>query len=170
MVGMRAEQRATVGVRAGFVGHRVSASSSCATNCTRRRASCCDCHGLQVRAHGQLLESVDSNGVVTSHSYDLRQRLTGTTVGGQTTRCDYDAVGQFTRVTQPDDSYIGYAYDDAHRQVAVFDHLGSRIEYTLDNAGNRTAEQVRDPQGVLARQLSRSIDALGRVQQTTGRE
>ena len=56
------------------------------------------------------------------------------------------------------------------RQTAVFDHLGNRIEYTLDNAGNRIAEQVKDPGGVLSRQLSRSIDALRRVQQTTGRE
>jgi hypothetical protein len=40
----------------------------------------------------------------------------------------------------------------------------------LDNAGNRTAESVKDTSGALRRQVSRSIDALGRVQQTTGRE
>ncbi len=120
--------------------------------------------------HGQLLESIDPNGVVTVNTYDLRQRLLSTSVGGQTTSYTYDAVGQLTRVTQPDASYIGYEYDAAHRQKAVFDNRGNRIDYVLDNAGIRTAENVKDPSGALRRTLSRSIDALGRVQQTTGRE
>ena len=120
--------------------------------------------------HGQLLESIGPNGVVTTHTYDLRQRLLSTTEAGQTTTYTYDAAGQLTRITWSDASYLGYEYDPAHRQTAVFDHLGNRIEYTLDNAGNRIAENVKDPGGLLSRQLSRSIDALGRVQQATGRE
>lgn len=120
--------------------------------------------------HGQLLESIDPNGVVTANTYDLRQRLLSTSVGGQTTSYTYDLAGQLLRITRPDSSYIGYEYDPAHRQTAVFDNLGNRIEYTLDNAGNRIAENVKDTSGALRRQLARSIDALGRVQQTTGRE
>ena len=120
--------------------------------------------------HGQLLESVDPNGVLTVNTYDLRQRLTSTSVGGQTTLYTYDPVGQLTRITAPDGSYVGYEYDAAHRQNAVTDNRGNRIDYVLDNAGKRTAENVKDPGGVLRRTLSRSIDALGRVQQTTGRE
>jgi YD repeat-containing protein len=119
--------------------------------------------------HGNLLESVDPNGVVTTQTYDLRQRLLSTSVGGQTTGYSYDPVGQLTRITLPDASWVGYEYDDAHRQKAVLDNRGNRIDYTLDNAGNRTAEAVKDPGGVLKRQLARSIDALGRVQQSTGR-
>ncbi len=110
------------------------------------------------------------NGVVTTHTYDARQRLLSTTVGGQTTSYTYDLAGQLTRVTRPDASWVGYEYDAAHRQKAVLDNLGNRIEYTLDNAGNRTGESVKDPGGSLRRSLARSIDALGRVQQTTGRE
>jgi YD repeat-containing protein len=113
---------------------------------------------------------VDANGVVSSFTYDLRQRLLSSTVGGQATRYTYDAVGQLKRVTRPDGSWTGYDYDAAHRQVAAYDNLGNRVEYTLDKAGNRVAEKVKDPSGVLKRQLTRSIDALGRVQQTTGRE
>ncbi len=120
--------------------------------------------------HGQLLESIDPNGVVTTYTYDLRQRMLTSTVGGQTTSYTYDPVGQLTRVTRPDGSYTGYAYDAAHRQVAMFDNLGNRIDYTLDNAGNKTGEKFKDPAGVLRKQMTRSIDALGRVQQTTGRE
>ncbi|MCR5881401.1 RHS repeat protein [Rhizobacter sp. J219] len=120
--------------------------------------------------HGQVLESVDPNGVLTTHTYDLRQRLLSTTVGGRTTSYQYDPVGQLKRVTLPDQSWVGYDYDDAHRQVAVYDHKGNRIDYVLDNAGNRIGENTRDPGGALKRQLVRSIDALGRVQQTIGRE
>ena len=120
--------------------------------------------------HGQLLESTDPNGVLTVNTYDLRQRLLSSTVGGQTTSYSYDPAGQLKKVTLPDASWIGYDYDDAHRQVAVYDHKGNRTEYQLDNAGNRTGETTKDPNGALKRQLSRSIDALGRVQQTTGRE
>jgi YD repeat-containing protein len=120
--------------------------------------------------HGLLLESIDANGVVTSNTYDLRLRLLSSTVAGQTTSYSYDAAGQLLRITWPDASYIGYEYDPAHRQTAVFDNLGNRIEYMLDNAGNRIAEIVKDPSGALARTLSRSIDALGRVQQGTGRQ
>lgn len=49
-------------------------------------------------------------------------------------------------------------------------HAGNRIEYTLGNAGNRTAENTKDAGGSLHRALSRSSGALGRAQQTTGRE
>lgn len=119
---------------------------------------------------GQVLESVDPNGVITRHTYDLRQRLLSTTVGGQPTDYEYDEAGQLKKVTLLDQSWVGYDYDLAHRQIAVYDHKGNRIDYTLDGAGNRMGEQTRDPSGALRRQLSRSIDALGRVQQTTGRE
>ena len=124
----------------------------------------------QYNKHGQVLQQSDPNGVVTANTYDLRQRLLSTTVGGQTTSYTYDPVGQLTRVTRPDASYVGYEYDDAHRQKAVLDNLGNRIDYTLDNAGNRVGESVKDPGGALRRSLARSIDALGRIQQSTGRE
>ena len=73
-------------------------------------------------------------------------------------------------MTLPDASYVEYGYDDAHRLVSINDHLGNRIEYTLDSTGHRTAELVKDPVSALSRQLSRVMDALGRVQQATGRE
>ena len=88
----------------------------------------------------------------------------------QTNGYAYDGASQFKRVTKPDGGHLGFDYDPAHRQTAVYDNLGNRIEYLLDNAGNLTAENVKDTGGALRRQLARSIDALGRVQQTTGRE
>ena len=109
--------------------------------------------------HGQLLESTDANGVVTVHTYDLRQRLKSTAIGSQTTSYDYDAVGQLKKVSQPDGSWIGYDYDDAHRQTAVYDHLGNRIDYVLDNAGNRLA---RTPKTRVAHSSASSAEASTR--------
>lgn len=119
--------------------------------------------------HGQLLESIDPNGVATTNIYDLRRRLLSTNVGGMTTSYTYDPAGLLTRLTLPNGQWFGYEYDDAYRQRAVRDNRGNRIEYTLDNAGNRIAEKIMDPSGLLRRQLARSIDALGRIQQTIGR-
>ena len=125
---------------------------------------------LRYNAAGQLLTMVDPNGVTTTNTYDLRQRLTSATVGGLTTTYGYDLAGQLVRVTSPDGAYIGYAYDAAHRLIAAFDNLGNRIDHTLDAAGQRLAERINDDGGVLRRQLTRSFDALGRPQQIIGRE
>ena len=120
---------------------------------------------------GAVLEMEDPNGVITSYTYDARQRLTSTSVGGQTTTQEYWPTGLLKKVTQPDgQTYVQYNYDDAHRLRSVQDNLGNSITYTLDNLGNRTGEEVKDPGNALRRQLTRSIDALGRVQQITGRQ
>nr|WP_316640723.1 hypothetical protein [uncultured Roseateles sp.] len=124
----------------------------------------------QYNPHGQLLQQIDANGITTDYSYDLRQRLTSVAVAGQTTQYVYWPTGLLKRVIQPDESFVAYEYDDAHRLIAVSDNRGNRIDYTLDNAGKRTAEVVKDSGGVLSRQVTRAMDALGRVQQTTGRE
>jgi YD repeat-containing protein len=119
---------------------------------------------------GQVLETEDANGVITTYTYDLRQRMTSMTLAGQTTVYDYWPTGLIKRITQPDASWVSYDHDDAHRLVKVSDNLGHSITYTLDNMGNRVDEQVKDPGGALRRNLARGIDALGRVQQVTGRE
>ncbi|NKI94724.1 YD repeat-containing protein [Rhizobacter sp. SG703] len=117
---------------------------------------------------GQLLQSTDPNGNVTVNTYDARQRLLTSSVAGETTTYAYDPVGQLVQVTQADGSWVGYEYDDAHRQKAVKDNLGNRIEYQLNNAGSKTGESVKDPTGSLKRSLARVMDALGRTQQSTG--
>jgi YD repeat-containing protein len=114
--------------------------------------------------NGRLLEMSDPNGLVTTLTYSPRGWLTSRNTGGELTTYQYDAVGQLKRTTLPDGSWIGHDYDAAHRLIATYDHLGNRIAYTLDAAGNRTREDVTDPNGVLARTQARVYDALSRVQ------
>lgn len=119
-------------------------------------------------AHGQLLQSTDPNGVVDAFTYDLRQRLTRKTVAGQSTLYTYNAAGLLTQVVLPDGNAIHLGYDPAHRLIAVTDARGNSINYTLDGAGNRIAEQVRDASGGLAQRVSRIFDSLGRQQKVDG--
>lgn len=119
---------------------------------------------------GKVLESEDANDIVTTHTYDARQRPTSTNVGGLITTMEYWPTGLLKKVTQADGSYVLYGYDAAHRLTSIRDNLGNSVTYTLDNMGNRTAEEFKDPGNALRRSLGRSIDALGRVQQVTGRE
>jgi YD repeat-containing protein len=118
--------------------------------------------------HGQALQRIDPNGLVTNYTYDLRQRLTSVTVGSEATVYEYFPTGLLKKATLPDGSFIAYTYDPAQRLTQIDDHKGSRIVYTLDAMGNRINEQATDPGGQLKRSASRVIDALNRVQQMTG--
>jgi YD repeat-containing protein len=119
---------------------------------------------------GLPLEVLDANGVSTVYAYDARRRRTSVTTAGGTTTYEYWPTGLLKRTTQSDGSAVNYEYDAAHRLKAVIDTRGNRIDYTLDADGNRTQEIAKDPQGSLKRTMSRAFDALGRAQQTTGRE
>ena len=119
-------------------------------------------------ANGRPLTITDPNGLVTTLTYAPRGWLTSRNVGGETTIYDYDFAGQLTKVTLPDSSYIQYTYDAAHRLTQINDNLGNKIIYTLDNMGNRTQEDVRDPSNVLARTRTRVYSALNRLSQDIG--
>jgi len=119
-------------------------------------------------AQGQPLTITDPNGVVTTLSYDLRQRLTSRTVGTETTTLEYWPTGQLKKTILPDGSYLEYTYDAAHRLTQFNDAEGNRIHYALDAMGNRTAEQAYDPSNSLTRARSRVFDALSRLQKEIG--
>jgi len=119
-------------------------------------------------AHGQPLTIVDPNGLITTLTYDLRQRLTSRNVGGETTTYTYNNAGLLTQVTLPDNSFLSYTYDAAHRLTGIQDNLGNRIAYTLDFAGNRTQEQVFDPANALAQTRSRVYSSINRLFQELG--
>ncbi|MGI9302296.1 MAG: RHS repeat-associated core domain-containing protein [Gammaproteobacteria bacterium] len=128
-------------------------------------------HITRITAHdgsGRPLTIVDPNDVTITLTYDARGRLRTRTIAGAQTTFDYDNVGQLTRITLPNAAFLDYDYDAAHRLTSVADNLGNRIEYGLDAMGNRTAEQVYDPNSVLTRTQTRVYDQLSRLREVVG--
>jgi RHS repeat-associated protein len=116
-------------------------------------------------AHGQPLTITDPNGVVTTLTYDVRLRLTSRQVGSETTTFAYYPTGLLKQVTLPDSSFVQCTYDPAHRLTAITDGAGNYISYTLDAAGNRTAENAYDPSNTLHRTHTRAYNALNELSQ-----
>lgn len=128
-------------------------------------------------AHGQPLTITDPNGIITTLTYDLRQRLTSRTVGSELTSFEYWPTGLLKKATLPDGSFLAYTYDAAHRLTDITDADGNTIHYVLDAMGNRTGEETRDASSALTRtrtqifntlnQLWRQIGAAGGASVTT---
>ncbi|MDD5113697.1 MAG: DUF6531 domain-containing protein [Methylobacter sp.] len=119
-------------------------------------------------ANGRVLSITDPNSLPISLAYDPRGRLTQKTVDGNITTYSYDAAGNLLKVTQPTGVNISYSYDAAHRLTDIKDDAGNSIHYTLDGMGNHINEDIVDPYGQLITALSRTIDALNRVQKIIG--
>jgi RHS repeat-associated protein len=122
-------------------------------------------------AHGQPTQITDANNLVTTLAYDARQRLTDRCVGGTLPACtggelteiDYWPTGLLKKITSPDGSFIEYTYDAAHRLTEIEDGAGNRIVYTLDNAGNRTAENTYDVSSNLKRTHTQVFNSLNQL-------
>ncbi|HTJ15708.1 MAG TPA: RHS repeat-associated core domain-containing protein [Steroidobacteraceae bacterium] len=119
-------------------------------------------------AHGQPLTISDPNGLVTTLTYDARQRLASRTVGSEQTTFAYWPTGLLKKVTLPDASFLEYTYDAAHRLVEIEDSEGNHVDYTLDASGNRTAEQSYDPSEVLTQTRTRVFNTLNQLWKEIG--
>jgi RHS repeat-associated protein len=118
--------------------------------------------------YGQPLTITDPNGVVTTLTYDARQRLTSRQVGTETTGLGYYPTGLLETVTLPDSSSLTFNYDTAHRLTKIQDGAGNSVLYTLDALGNRTATSTYDPSNVLSMTGSRVYNSLSELYQTVG--
>lgn len=112
---------------------------------------------------GQPLTITDPNGVVITLTYDARQHLASRTIGTETTAFDYWPTGLLKKVTLPDGSFLSYVYDAAHRLTEIDDADGNRVVYTLDAAGNHTAENLYDPSSALARTHTQVFNSLSQL-------
>jgi RHS repeat-associated protein len=115
---------------------------------------------------------VDPNSVTTTLTYSPRQWLLTSAVSGSggtfTTTWTYDAAGNLTKKTLPDNSYLAPSYDTAHRIIKVTDALGDYANYTLDALGDVTAYAYYASTGGAYKTHSDSYDALGRLLVDTG--
>ena len=118
-------------------------------------------------AAGRPTRITDANGTNTDITYNSRGWVLTQTVGGATTAYGYDNVGNITQITDPDNVTTTYSYDASHRLTDVTDALGNHIHYTLDGAGDRTAEAIYDSTNVMRRSVSRTFDSLGRLTSKT---
>jgi YD repeat-containing protein len=114
-------------------------------------------------ADGRITRITDANGINTDITYTPRGWLASRSVGGATTSFTYIPYGSVHTVTDPDGVTTTYGYDAAHRLVKITDAQGNYIQYTLDAAGNKTAEQVYDTSGTLHKSLTRSFNNLGQL-------
>ncbi|MGE0447720.1 MAG: hypothetical protein AB7P99_21025, partial [Vicinamibacterales bacterium] len=117
---------------------------------------------------GRLLTQTLANGLVTRFDYDARGRLLSRTAAGEVTAYAYTATGRIASVTLPFGYRVAYSYDPNDRLVGAQDSAGATLAYTLDAAGHRIREEVRDASGAIARVTGSVIDALNRVSAVTG--
>ncbi|SEB18982.1 YD repeat-containing protein, partial [Marinobacterium iners DSM 11526] len=119
-------------------------------------------------ADGRPLTLVDPNGVLTTLAYDGLGRLITRITAGATTGFAYDAIGNLTGITLPDQTTLTYLYDDTGRVSAIADSLGNRIEYVLDAAGNRVEERILDANENLRYTRAQVYDELSRLLEVVG--
>jgi RHS repeat-associated protein len=119
---------------------------------------------------GRPLILIDPNGAETELQYDARGRLVSQTTEGRTTNFSYDPVGNITQITQANGQVLTYHYDEAHRPIGYSDALGNKVSYILDNAGNKTEENITDPESLLTRTHQFIYDELSRLITDTGGE
>ena len=112
---------------------------------------------------GRITRITDANGINTDLTYTPRGWLASRSVGGAVTAFTYMPYGAVQTVTDPDGVVTTYGYDAAHRLVKITDAQGNSVQYTLDAAGNKTAEQVYDATGTLHKNLSRTFNSLGQI-------
>lgn len=120
---------------------------------------------------GRIRSRKDEHGSTFNFRYTARGWLTeveetrpdGVVV---TTALTYNPRGDIASITDADGVTIRFDYDKAGRLVEVSNHSGHRLRFQLDAAGQRTKEEAYDS-FALKTQLTRTFDALGRVETET---
>ncbi|WP_369977410.1 DUF6531 domain-containing protein [Xanthomonas bundabergensis] len=123
--------------------------------------------------NGRPTRTQDANGLIRDLAYTPRGWAASSTLRAnadgtpsdqdQATLVAYDAVGNVSKVTDPDGTFVTYGYDAAHRLTDVTDGAGNAIHYTLDASGNRAKEDTKDASGTLKHTLSRIYNKLGQL-------
>ncbi|SEP83996.1 RHS repeat-associated core domain-containing protein [Pseudomonas cuatrocienegasensis] len=118
--------------------------------------------------YGNPQALLDANNVTTVLSYTPQGWLASISTVGSTTHFEYDTIGQITKVTRGDGSWLEYTWSAARRLVAVSNKLGEKIEFYYDAMGNRTAQRLRDVSNNITHQQAWVYDELGRFLRSVG--
>ncbi|WP_435304154.1 MULTISPECIES: hypothetical protein [Pseudomonas] len=111
---------------------------------------------------------VDPNGAVTRLTYAPQGWVTSMSTSAGTTRFEYNAVGDTTKLLRGNGSWLAYTWDDARRLVRIDNNQGERMEFELDSMGNRTAIRLKDITGNITKQHQWAYDELGRLLHSVG--
>ncbi|NOX09376.1 MAG: hypothetical protein GXP22_07820 [Gammaproteobacteria bacterium] len=131
---------------------------------------------IQYTASGQLLSEKRTNGLALEYRYSLLsdrlELLIERTAGNmRKTRWRYLATGEVKSIEfsyeSPSQSSIYFSYDDARRLTGLSNDAGERIDYVLDEEGNRTVLTVNDSDGRQWKQLSYAYNRVNQVLQRT---
>lgn len=122
---------------------------------------------------GQPTTITDANGVVTTLDYYSRGWLKSSSTalpnGNQVTQYDYYPNGLLKKVTQADNRFLIYEYNDARHLTAIENHMGERVEMQpslLD--GQWETMTVKQANGVIIQDMQRVFDELGRLKDMIG--
>jgi RHS repeat-associated protein len=107
----------------------------------------------------------DPNGIRTTYTWTTRNWLSSsviaTSAGNLTTSYNFDSAGNLTKTTLPDNSYLSYGYDNAHRVTSITNILGESQGITYNSASLMTQTLWKNSSGVTKRQHTATFDALG---------
>lgn len=111
---------------------------------------------------------VDPNGVITNLTFAPQGWLTSVSTADNTTRFEHNTVGDITKLTRGDGSWLAYTWDDARRLVRITNSSEEQAEFDLDPKGNRIAIRFKGVTGNLTKQHQWVYDELGRLLHSVG--
>jgi len=116
-------------------------------------------------ANGNLGKIKDPNNVETQYTYDERNRIktiTNLSTMAQT-QYFYDTRGNLDYIILPELNQIDFDYNPANKLIEIKDSLNNKIQYQYDVEGNRSHEEIKDPQGTLKKYLDFTYNPYNRL-------
>ncbi|MGL9730417.1 DUF6531 domain-containing protein [Enterococcus sp. DIV0756] len=94
---------------------------------------------------GLVVKSTDEAGIITTYEYDENGNPLSETVDGRTTSFTYDAMGNVTKVTYPNQDSCSYTYDAMGNVLSFTDARGKKTTYGYTKGG--ALASITDPLG-----------------------